>query len=180
LNNGSELVGGQTLLENENENHNKEISSANNVKIPEQAIAPSIFTKEEIATTVRSFLLAWIKNDVKIHFPTAEELQYRAKQGGIKKDMSIAIDEEREGKIEFLNKILVVSGKFPATPQQQETAITELFKDILCFRCGDRIRGTFGKKEDYDARLSRIEEQIEAMNTAIQELIIYYRSMTKP
>jgi len=166
-------------LENENKGNDEKQNSTVDAEKQTQQNAPSIFTREEIVTTVRSFLLAWIKNDIKIHFPTAEEIQYHVKQDGRKIDRFIACQQERDGKIHFLDKIVLVAGTRPATKEQQEYAINELFKDILCYRCGNRIEGTFGKKEDYDARLSRVEEQIEAMNVIIQELVIYYRSLPK-
>jgi hypothetical protein len=140
----------------------------------------SIFTREEIVATVRSFILAWIKNDLKIHFPVAEEIMNNEKKAGNRVDKTEAHYREQSGKMEIINTISILAGLTPATRDEKEKAITLMFKHILGLRCGDRVEGSFGKKEDYDLHLSSIEEQIEAMNNSIQQLIIWYRSLVTP
>jgi hypothetical protein len=164
-------------LENENKNNNEKQEAKQPAEINSNEIQPSIFLKEEIVATVRSFVLAWLKNDIKIHFPTADGIRLRAKEEGERIDAIEANRREADGKIAFLNKIVLLSGTVPATKEQQDHTITELFKDILCYRCGNRIEGTFGKKDELDARLSRVEEQLGSMNNTIQQLIIWYRSL---
>lgn len=137
----------------------------------------SIFTKEEVDSTVRQFLLAWIKGDVKISFATADHFVAKAKREGKHLSYEDATKREEIDKWEFLNLVSIIAEKTPATSEEKESAISQMFKWILAFRCGNRISGIFGKQEEYEMRLARIEEQIDAMNESIQQLIIWYRSL---
>ena len=128
----------------------------------------SIFTKEEIDSTVRQFLLGWIKGDVKINFATADHFVAKAKREGKHLNYEDASKREETDKLAFLNLISIIAEKTPATSEEKKTAISEMFTYILAFRCGNRISGTFGKQEEYEMRLARTEEQIAAMNESIQ------------
>jgi hypothetical protein len=160
------------------ENQNNSNVEKNNAKSEEDT--ESIFTKEEIRAMVRSFISAWLRNDLKIHFPTVEEIITGDRIKGKTTSLEEAANRVRVGKNFTTNNISILSGLTPATQAEKQQAMSDMFDDIMAFRCGDRIEGSFGKKEDYDLRLSKIEEHIEAMNNNIQQLIIWYRSLVQP
>lgn len=164
-------------MENENKNNNKD-KEVERVSTEEtsQPLKGQLFTNEEIQNTVKSFVLSWIRGEVKIDFPLATELFERAKIEKPEISFKEASAKEVKGKIEFMNLISIIAGEKPSTPQELELAIFALFKKILGFRCGERILGTFGKKDDIEKRLTDLEEQSISMNDSIQQLIIWYRS----
>jgi hypothetical protein len=139
----------------------------------------SAFTRAEIDNTVKSFILSWLKNEVKIHFPTSEEIKTNHESEGDNITSAQAIKLELKGKTLFMTEIKIASGTTPATNEEKETATCDLFSMLLAYRCGNRIEGTFGKQDGFEQRLAQIEEQIESINTTVQELVIYYRSMPR-
>lgn len=165
-------------MEKGNENNNKPQDSTDTTESASDVKA-SLFTKEEIRATTKAFALAWIKGDVTINFPTADVIMAMEKQKGNRIDFRMALSQEISNKQMFSDTISILTGVNPSTPQEQEEAISTMFFRILALRCGGRIKGDFGKKEDYDARLSKIEEEIIAMNGTIEELVIFYRSLPK-
>jgi hypothetical protein len=136
----------------------------------------SIFTENDVKDTVKKFILGWINGTVSINFPTADEIYNRSKKEKTGLDYKEAVNQEVQGKLQFVEYIQIIIGNKPATKQEQEFAMSLIFERLLAYRCGGRIVGTFGKQEDYEARLNKIEEEISAMNESIQQLIIWYRS----
>jgi hypothetical protein len=110
-------------------------------------------------------------------FPLATELYERAKVEKPEITFKEASEREAKGKFAFMGLISIVAGEKPSTAQELETAMFALFKKILIFRCGERIVGTFGSKDETEKRLKNLEEQVVAMNDSIQQLIIWYRSL---
>ncbi len=156
----------------ENQSNNKNLSAENDVKTE-----TSYLTQTDIKNTVSSFVLAWIRGDVVIDFPDAEQIIFVDKKQGKATSFPDAIKLELDNKKQFRERISVFLGNTPSTSGQKEQAMSDLFKELIDFRCGGRIKGTFGKQDDFEARITAIEERIEDMNNNIQQLIIWYRSI---
>jgi hypothetical protein len=163
-------------MENEHKNSNQE---QNNDAKPSLEKSQSVFTKGEIRDTVKGFILAWLRGDVSIHFPRADEIQSISKKGKEHLEYKDAFEREMQGKLSFIDFISIIAERKPATVQEQEVAMSNLFDRILAYRCGDRIEGKFEKHIDIDERLSKLEEQFDVMNDLLQELVIWYRSQMK-
>jgi disulfide oxidoreductase YuzD len=163
-------------LENENK---KNLSKTDTPKEPEQ-IRRTVLSKQETENIVREFVIAWIEGDVKIDFPDVDFYMTYAKMTNEHLDFKAAAQKELEHKDKFEKLIAIIGGDTPSTKEEQEKAISQMFKLILDYRCGERIKGKFGKQGDFELRLHRIEEQIPAINTSIEQLIIWYRSLLQP
>lgn len=163
-------------MENGKKNNNNEKESAETDVITNEP-SNSLFTKEGIRDTVRSFVLAWIKGDVVIDFPSVQEIVERASVTKTKVDFNTAREQEIATKRTFVELVSIICRQKPATAQQKEKAISDMFIVLIKSRCGERIKGTFGKQDDHEARLDRLEEEIVAMNATIEELIIAVRSL---
>jgi hypothetical protein len=155
----------------EDKNNNEKITEDYGVetKVP-------YLTQNDVRNTVTSFVLAWLKGDVTIDFPDARQIVLIEKNRGINKSPDEAFKIELNNKKQFRETISVFTGNTPATDKQKEEAMSELFKRIIDFRCGDRIKGTFGKQDSFEARISALEEQMTAINQLFQELVITVRS----
>lgn len=70
--------------------------------------------------------------------------------------------------------ISICSDSKPATPEETQKAIDELFKSILVYREGKRIEGNF---EDYDIeeRPRKLEEDFRVTNDLVEQLIALHR-----
>jgi hypothetical protein len=164
---------------------NQKVSSQNenNEKIDAEVTKKtqaSLISKRESTATVREFVLAWIKGEISINFPDSSFIRHQAHLDGESIDIREASKREVLAKDFFIEQVSIVSGKKPSTVIEQEKAISELYDILLSFRCGDRIKGTFGTKDDHEARLQTLEEQVSGMNTLLEELVIAVRSLQQP
>jgi len=137
---------------------------------PKKQEATSIFLETEIRDTVKNFLLAWLRGQIKIQFRTANEIFQRSKLEGTKMDFKQASTEEVNSKKTFVDIAEICLGTKPSTPEEQQKAIGELFGWILTFRAGGRIEGWF-LESDLEQRLSRIEKGLTVTNNLVQEIV---------
>jgi hypothetical protein len=165
-----------TRLEPENKKNNEVTETQNTPQTPISQ-TQTILSKEEIHSVVRDFVLAYIKGDATINFPSVDEYMKSSEKEGQKLDFKTARQKELAVNAQFANLVSIVAGNKPSTTQELEHSVSELFYLILLGRTTDRIKGTFGQRDNLESRLCRLEEEIVAMNEQIQQLIIWYRSM---
>jgi len=134
----------------------------------------SIFSEEEVRDTVKGFVLDWLRGQVKINFPTAQELVDKSKQEKSEIGFKEAREQEVANKEQFINLILICSGDKPSSPEEQQKACSALFKSILACRAGERIEGEF---MDYSVqeRLGKLEQKLEVTSGQVQELMSFHR-----
>ncbi|MCJ7470537.1 hypothetical protein MUO74_08650, partial [Candidatus Bathyarchaeota archaeon] len=105
---------------------------------------------------VTEFVSSWIRGDIIIRFPTAAEL---AKQTPLSiafpKDPSISA--ELKIKEHYVDLLSVVAGIKPASIDEQEQAISEVFKMLLMFRSANRIEGKI-ISNDLEKRIQDLEK----------------------
>ena len=133
-----------------------------------------IFSPEEVKSTVKGFVLSWLKGRIRITFTTAEHIMEVGKRSGIKIDFEEALLAERTRKRQFIDLISICSGAKSVTPEEEEKAINELFYAILTFRAGGRIEGKF-EEYDLEESLRKIEEDLKITNDLVEQLIALHR-----
>ncbi len=118
--------------------------------------ATSLYSKEQIRRFVSEFVSSWIRGDIIIRFPTAAEL---AKQTPLNiafpKDPSVSA--ELKIKEHYVDLLMVVAGIKAASAQEQENAVSEVFKMMLMFRSANRIEGKI-LSGDIEKRIQKLEE----------------------
>jgi hypothetical protein len=134
-----------------------------------------LFSEDEIREIVKSFLITWLSNDVKILFPEPEEIETIAKLENRQSDTKTILLEHSKIKEKFINVIYIFTGRTKATQEQQNKAIYDLFNLLLHYRSGNRIEGNF-LRNMYEERLSRIERNVKDLNKNFEELYFYIKS----
>jgi len=150
-------------------NFNKE-----KTKPSEEKREGSIFTEQEVRSTVKGFVLAWLKGKIKIIFPTKEEI-IRFFKEDLEQDVSAieATQVEVYTKKNFVDLILICSDE-QATPEEQRKALSDLFNAILIFRSSRRLEGEF-LEYNFEERLRRLEGGLAVTNNLVKELIELHR-----
>jgi hypothetical protein len=126
----------------------------------------SIFSQEEVLSTIKGFILSWLQGNIAIQFPTAQEIVSMNKEAGAETSFEQARAQEFKSKKIFTDLILLCSGIEQTTLAEQEEASINLFNRILAYRCGNRIEGRF-TKQDVNDRLSKLEESVEHIKSEI-------------
>jgi hypothetical protein len=121
---------------------------------PEPSTA--LYSEKDVRAIVDEFITSWIKGDIIIRFPTASEL---GKQNPLNitfsKDPSV--NAELKIKEHYVDLILICAGVKPASNEEQQKAISEVFKMMLMFRSANRIENKNILK-DIEKRVTELEK----------------------
>jgi hypothetical protein len=130
---------------------------------------PSIlYSKQEIHKFVSEFVSSWIKGDIIIRFPTAAELSK-------KNPLNIAfpndpsVSAELKIKEHYVDLLSIVAGIKPASAEEKEKAISEVFKILLMFRSANRIEGKI-ISSDLEKRVEKLEEIIKNQAKLVDQI----------
>jgi hypothetical protein len=127
-----------------------------------------LYTRKEIREIVSEFVSSWIKGTLIIRFPTAAEL-------GKKNPLSISfpvdpsVNAELKIKEYYVDLLSVCAGTKQATPEEQEKAITEVFKMLLMFRSANRIEGKI-PQNDLETKIRQLEETQKTQAKLIEQI----------
>jgi hypothetical protein len=145
----------ENLMENNAED--KKIINVRIKKKPELKTEPTIlFNQTDIRKFVSEFVSSWIRGDIIIRFPTAAEL---AK----KNPLSIAfptdpsVNAELKIKEHYVELLSVIAGIKPASINEQEKAISEVFKILMMFLSSNRFEGKI-ISNDIEKRIEELEK----------------------
>jgi hypothetical protein len=120
------------------------------------AASTALYSEKDVRTIVDEFVTSWIKGDIIIRFPTASEL---GKQNPLSftfpKDPSV--NAELKIKEHYIDLILICAGVKPTSIEEQQKAISEVFKMILMFRSANRIENKNILK-DPEKRITELEK----------------------
>ena len=117
-----------------------------------------LFSREDIQKFVTEFVASWIRGDIIIRFPTAAELAKKT-------PLSIAfptdpsVNAELKIKEHYVDLLSVIAGIKPASADEQEKAVSEVFKMLMMFRSANRIEGKI-ISNDIEKRVSEIEKTV--------------------
>lgn len=149
-------------------------SNENKTEVLKQS-SSSVFSDDEVRTTVKEFILAWLRGEITINFPTAREF------GTFSYQMIGYLGQEAKGKeidikMKFIELVSICLGIEEATSEQYNVAIKHIFNTMLALRVGNRIKGTFAEF-DIEKRFQILETQVKATNILVRELAIAVKSL---
>jgi hypothetical protein len=130
--------------------------------------ASLLFSQEDIRRFVREFVSSWIRGDIIIRFPTAAELAKKT-------PLSIAfptdpsVDAELKIKEHHVDLLSVVTGIKPATVDEQEKTISEVFKMLMMFRSANRIEGKI-ISNDIEKRIEELEKIVKNQGKLVDQI----------
>jgi len=131
----------------------------------------ALYNEKDIRAIVDEFVTSWIKGDIIIRFPTASEL---GKQNPLSitfpKDPSVSA--ELKIKEHYVDLILVCAGVKPASSEEQQKAIFDVFKMILMFRSANRIEN---KKifNELEKRVTEIEKTQQNQLKLVEQITAF-------
>ena len=141
--------------------NNSEDKKILNVRIKHKPEAPRkrqirFLVHEDIRRFVTEFVSSWIRGDIIIRFPTAAELAKKT-------PLSIAfptdpsVNAELKIKEHYVDLLSIIAGIKPASTDDKEKAVAEVFKMLLMFRSANRIEGKI-MSSDLEKRVEELEK----------------------
>lgn len=153
----------------DNYSEDKKIISVRIKKKPESKTEPTIlFSQADIRKYVLEFVASWIRGDIIIRFPTAAELAKKT-------PLSIAfptdpsVNAELKIKEHYVDLLSVVAGIKPASADEQEKAISEVFKMLMMFRSANRIEGKI-LSNDLEKRIVELEKTVADQGKLVDQI----------
>jgi len=153
----------------ESESENKKILSVRIKRKPEPKVEPNLlFNQEDIRRFVTEFVSSWIRGDIIIRFPTAAEL---AKQTpfSIAFPTDPSVNAELKIKEHYIDQLSIIAGITPASTDETEKAIAEVFKMLLMFRSANRIEGKI-ISNDLEKRVDEIEKTLQNQTKLVDQI----------
>lgn len=145
---------------------NKIISVRIKKSKPEPSAA--LYSDKDVRRIVDEFVTSWIRGDIIIRFPTASELSKQTPLNiAFPKDPSVSA--ELKIKEHYVDLLLVCAGVKPASNDEQQKAISEVFKMMLMFRSANRIEGKI-ISNDIEKRVSELEKAQLSQTKLVEQI----------
>jgi hypothetical protein len=138
----------------------------------------ALFSPKDVRRTVQEFVSAWIRGDIIIRFPTAAELS-KKNPLAITFPTDPSINEELKIKEHYVDLLMVCAGIKTASAEEQEKAITEVFRMMLMFRSANRIEGKL-LPNDLEKRVSALEEKVQSTGKLVEQITGFLFKEKKP
>ena len=155
--------------EMENNSEDKKVISVRIKKKPEPKTEPPLlFSQKEIRKFVVEFVSSWIRGDIIIRFPTAAELAKKT-------PLSIAfptdpsVNAELKIKEHYVDQLSIIAGIKPASVEEQEKAIADVFRMLLMFRSANRIEGKI-ISNDLEKRIEELEKTAKNQGKLVEQI----------
>lgn len=134
---------------------------------PKVESAP-LFSKDDVHRYVSEFVASWIRGDIIIRFPTAAEL---AKQTpfSIAFPTDPSVNAELKIKEHYIDQLSIIAGIKPASAEEQEKTIAEVFKMLLMFRSANRIEGKI-ISNDLQKRVEELEKTVKTQGKLVDQI----------
>ncbi len=113
-------------------------------------------------------MAGWIRGDIVIRFPTAAELS-KKNPLAIVFPTDPSISEELKIKEHYVDLLMTCAGIKQATPEEQEKAVTDVFRMLLMFRSANRIEGKI-LSSNLDKRVAALEEKIQTTGKLVEQI----------
>jgi len=130
-----------------------------------------LFSQVEIRKFVTEFVASWIRGDIIIRFPTAAELAKKT-------PLSIAfptdpsVNAELKIKEHYIDLLSIIAGIKPASTDEQEKTIAEVFKMLLMFRSANRIEGKI-ISSDIEKRVTELEKTSQNQSKLVDQITAF-------
>jgi uncharacterized protein YicC (UPF0701 family) len=118
-----------------------------------------------------AFISAWIKGDITIRFPTAAELS-KKNPLSISFALEPSVGAELKIKEHYINLLSICAGTKQATPEEQQKAITEMFRMLLMLRSANRIEGKI-MSNDLEKRVAQLEKTVKATSKLVEQITAF-------
>ena len=157
----------------ENNSDDKKIISVRIKRKPEpkpelKTESTILFNQIDIRKIVYEFIASWIRGDIIIRFPTATELSKKT-------PLSIAfptdpsVNAELKIKEHYVDLLSIITGIKPSSVDEQEKAISEVFKLLMMFRSANRIEGKI-ISNDLERRVEELEKTVKNQNNLVDQI----------
>ena len=137
-----------------------------------------LYSDKEIHRFVYEFVSSWIRGDIVIRFPTAVELAKKT-PFSIAFPTDPSVNAELKIKEHYVDLLSTIAGTKPASAQEQQNAIDEVFKMLLMFRSANRIEGKI-ISNDLEKRVLALEEKERATGKLVEQIAGFLFKEKKP
>ncbi len=134
----------------------------------EKTESATLFSQKDIRHIVIEFVSGWIRGDIIIRFPTAAELSRKAPLA-IAFPTDPSVNQELKIKEHYIDLLSVCAGIKPASAEEQEKAITEVFRMMLMFRSANRIEGKI-LSNDLEKRVANLEDKLRSQDRLVGQI----------
>jgi hypothetical protein len=145
---------------------------------PKPESSSLLYSENDVRRFVSEFVSSWIRGDIIIRFPTAAELSK-------KNPLSIAfptdpsVNAELKIKEHYVDLLSVIAGTKPASAEEQQRAINEVFKMLLMFRSSNRIEGKI-MSNDLEKRIQDLEKTVATQTKLVEQITAFLFTPKKP
>ncbi len=152
----------------ENNSDKKIINVRIRTKTEPKAEPNLLFNEKDVRKFVVEFVSSWIRGDIIIRFPTAAELAKKT-------PLSIAfptdpsVNAELKIKEHYVDLLSIIAGIKQASTDEQEKAISEVFKMLLMFRSANRIEGKI-ISNDLEKRIEKLEKTMDNQGKLVDQI----------
>lgn len=128
----------------------------------------TLFSPIDVKKVVTEFVSSWIRGDIIIRFPTAAELS-KKNPLAITFPTDPSLNEELKIKEHYIDLLSICAGIKPASVEEQEKAVTEVFRMMLMFRSANRIEGKI-LSNDLEKRITTLEERQQSTGKLVEQI----------
>ena len=161
-------------------NENKVIKVKVRKSKPEpQQSESTLFSQKDVHRIATEFVTAWIRGDIIIRFPTAAELS-KKNPLAITFPTDPSVNEELKIKEHYVDLLMVCAGIKQASAEEQEKAVTDVFRMLLMFRSANRIEGKI-ISNDVEKRVAALEEKVQSTSKLVEQITGFlFKEKLKP
>jgi uncharacterized protein YicC (UPF0701 family) len=149
------------------------------VRIRKKQEPAVLFSRKDIRKFVMEFVSSWIRGDITIRFPTAAELSKKTPLS-IVFPVDPSVNAELKIKEYYVDLLSICAGTKQATGEEQEKAITEIFRMLLMFRSANRIEGKI-MSSDLEKRVAQLEKTAQSTSKRVEQITAFlFKEKRKP
>jgi hypothetical protein len=128
----------------------------------------ALFSQKDVKKFVTEFVSSWIRGDITIHFPTAAELS-KKNPLAIAFPTDPSVNEELKIKEHYVDLLSICAGTKPASPEEKEKSIMDVFRILLMFRSANRIDGKI-ISNDLEKRIANLEKEAQSTGKLVEQI----------
>ena len=141
-------------------------------------LTSQLFSEKDVRRFVTEFVSSWICGDIIIRFPTAAELS-KKNPLAIAFPTDPSVTQELKIKEHYIDLLSICAGIKPASANEKEKALTDVFKMLLMFRSANRIEGKL-LSADIEKRVSELEEKQRSTGKLVEQITGFLFKEKKP